>query len=201
MGRPRGVKNGHNIDHQCLTCGTKFSNHNTKTKFCCHKCFTNHRRLNEYGTCLKCGKEVEYRQPNGSFRRKKFCGYSCANTSKKPSYYWLGKTRPDVSINQQGEKGNNWQGGKTPINKRIRLSARNDRWRISVFKRDNWMCRRCGVRGGDLRAHHIFNFSTHPKLRFRKSNGITLCHTCHCNFHQKYGYKDNNRQQIDGYLV
>lgn len=98
---------------------------------------------------------------------------------KNPTRYWLGKKRPDISENQRGEKGNNWQGGKTPINKILRRSAEFKNWREVVFARDNWTCQFCGVRGGKIHPHHIRPFALFPLLRFDVLNGITLCESCH----------------------
>lgn len=53
------------------------------------------------------------------------------------------------------------------------------RWRKAVFKRDNWTCQGCEIRGGSLRAHHKKPWSTHPELRYEIDNGITLCKDCH----------------------
>jgi 5-methylcytosine-specific restriction endonuclease McrA len=53
-------------------------------------------------------------------------------------------------------------------------------WREDVFARDKYTCQKCGdARGGNLRAHHVRGFATHPELRFEVSNGVTLCHPCH----------------------
>jgi hypothetical protein len=78
-----------------------------------------------------------------------------------------------------GEKSNLWKGGVTPVNKTIRMSLEYKLWREAVFKRDNWSCVWCGVRGVKLDADHIKRFSDYPELRFAIDNGRTLCHDCH----------------------
>ena len=70
-------------------------------------------------------------------------------------------------------------GNKTPLNKKIRKSLRYKRWRHAVFKRDNWTCVWCQERGGELNADHIKPFAYFPELRFKISNGRTLCKPCH----------------------
>ena len=73
----------------------------------------------------------------------------------------------------------NWQGGITPINAKIRNSKKYKEWREKIFKRDNWICQNCNVRGGQLEADHIKPFAQYPKLRFEVGNGRTLCKKCH----------------------
>ena len=88
--------------------------------------------------------------------------------------YWLGKPG-----NQRGSEHWNWRGGITPINTAIRQSHEYRKWRREVFKRDDFTCVWCGVRGGILHADHIKPFAFYPLLRFELSNGRTLCKPCH----------------------
>lgn len=78
-----------------------------------------------------------------------------------------------------GGTHNFWKGGIDSINKRIRGSLEYRLWREAVFKRDNWTCIWCGIRGGKLEADHIKRFSDYPELRFAIDNGRTLCKNCH----------------------
>lgn len=80
-----------------------------------------------------------------------------------------------------GDKSSNWKGGASGEAKRIRMSAEYKEWRTSVFKRDNFTCTDCGIKGGELQGHHIKPFSTHIELRFDIDNGLTLCRGCHVN--------------------
>jgi len=59
-------------------------------------------------------------------------------------------------------------------------SKQYKKWRISVYRRDNFQCRwpQCKSKRR-LNAHHIFGWSKHPLLRFEKNNGITLCYKHH----------------------
>ncbi len=79
------------------------------------------------------------------------------------------------------------------------------KWRNSVFKRDNYVCQKCknkSPKGNPviLNAHHIYNYISHINLRIDISNGIILCNKCHSKFHVLYGYKDNNKQQLNEFL-
>lgn len=87
--------------------------------------------------------------------------------------------RKKLSEAKRGDKTHLWKGGITPINKIIRTSLEYRLWREAVFKRDNWTCVWCGVRGGALNADHVKPFAFFPKLRFELSNGRTLCVLCH----------------------
>ena len=111
------------------------------------------------------------------------------------------KTRKKISKAQKGEKGNNWKGGISPRNKRIRLSIEFRLWREAVFTRDNYTCQKTGIKGGYLHPHHIKNFAEYPELRFAIDNGITFSKEAHDEFHKKYGMRHNNEKQLADYLL
>lgn len=93
--------------------------------------------------------------------------------------HWSEEQKKIMSDIRRGEKGSNWQGGKTAESKIIRHSLQYRQWRSAVYERDDYTCQSCGQRGGKLNADHIKPFAYHPKLRFELSNGRTLCHDCH----------------------
>jgi 5-methylcytosine-specific restriction endonuclease McrA len=54
------------------------------------------------------------------------------------------------------------------------------RWRISVYKRDNFTCQMPGCKKKTtLQAHHIQKWANASMLRYDIDNGITLCKKCH----------------------
>ena len=81
----------------------------------------------------------------------------------------------------RGELNHNYKGehSLTKRNSLIRESADFEDWRNKVFIRDDYTCKQCGKRGGDLHAHHIKPFAKYPELRFNVDNGLTLCVSCH----------------------
>lgn len=106
-----------------------------------------------------------------------------ANTGKKHDSEWIEK----VALKRRGQKlpsiagknHPNWQGGITKESITIRNSLEMKQWREAVFKRDDYTCQMCGVKGCKLNADHIQPFSLFPELRFVVSNGRTLCEPCH----------------------
>ena len=105
-----------------------------------------------------------------------------------------------------GENNFNWKGGINSENDKIRHSIEYKEWRKLVYQRDNFTCQCCGDNtGGNLQAHHIYNFSDHIELRFNVDFGITLCDKCHAinkidSYHHKYGSKNNNYEQLKEYI-
>lgn len=95
-----------------------------------------------------------------------------------------------ISEAQTGEKNNNWNGGITTQNTKIRFGCAYKEWRIAVFKRDRYTCIKCNAKNGNgkaikFHAHHIKSFSDYPELRFEISNGLTYCKDCHKQIHKK----------------
>ncbi len=78
----------------------------------------------------------------------------------------------------RGENHPNWRGGITSVDEKIRKSKEYKKWRLSVFKRDNYTCQVCGEKG-NINADHIKPFALFKELRFDVNNGRTLCVECH----------------------
>lgn len=66
------------------------------------------------------------------------------------------------------------------MSKRNYHSNAYKKWRLKVYKRDNFQCcwPNCQSKKG-LNAHHILNWSKNKVLRFSVNNGITLCEKHH----------------------
>jgi len=90
---------------------------------------------------------------------------------------------------RQGEKNHMWRGGLTSEARKIRTSVAYEEWRKDVFNRDDYTCRECGKRGGNLNAHHVLSFYKYKPLSLNICNGITLCAECHVKYHKEEGYK------------
>lgn len=96
-----------------------------------------------------------------------------------------------------GRNNPNWKNGIKATNSRLRDSDKNLQWRQKVFQRDGYTCVMCGVRGGELHAHHIMPFQHlinshlfyHGSINYEGllqyeplwevHNGATLCRNCH----------------------
>lgn len=88
------------------------------------------------------------------------------------------------------------------LNQRNRnFDPRSYRWRIKVYKKYSYTCQKCQTKSPRcLRAHHIYSWNTHPKLRFLVSNGILFCEECHKLFHSLFGYGYNTKKQLNKFL-
>lgn len=138
-----------------------------------------------------------YRYGDKLWAERRFCGHICSGISRR------GQLPKNFKIFNPGRKGKdnfNWKGGVTSENYRLRRSNEFLNWRKLVYERDEYKCQNCFEHSRELRPHHILNFETHKELRFMVDNGITLCHRCHKDFHDTYGYKNNTREQINEYI-
>jgi len=79
--------------------------------------------------------------------------------------------------------------------KNTRKSEETYEFSKKVFERDDYTCRKCLKRGGELNAHHMNGWHWAVSERSDINNGITLCEKCHTTFHEIYGYKFNTRKQ------
>ena len=115
------------------------------------------------------------------------------------------RCRECSDINRSGSGHWNWNGGITPLNKIIRQMKESQEWRREIFKRDDYTCVKCNIRGEYVEAHHKKEFNeifceflnkysqfspvedieTLARLAITYDdfwdidNGETLCHKCH----------------------
>lgn len=73
---------------------------------------------------------------------------------------------------------------KDTLRKDWRRTSSYRKWADAVIDRDG-KCQACGEEA-HLHAHHLLHASHNPALRFRVSNGITLCQQCHSSFHNDF---------------
>lgn len=109
------------------------------------------------------------------------------------------------SCRQRGIPLDEFDGFSTTEQHMARNNTYYKEWVRKVFDRDNYTCQCCGKRGSNLNAHHLYNFSDYPDLRYDINNGITLCEACHLikypnSFHSLYGEKDNTPEQIREFI-
>ena len=138
---------------------------------------TNGRTSSTFICKCECGNEVEVR--TNSLRRGEVISCDCYRKER-------------ISETNSGEN-NHLYNPNLSYEERIarRNVPENNRWRKAVYERDNYTCKACSKAGGHLVAHHIVPYSTNKQLRFDVDNGITLCKTCHKEFHVNFmgGYK------------
>ena len=69
-----------------------------------------------------------------------------------------------------------------------------------VLARDNYTCQCCGQKHNDTQVHHLDSYDLCKEKRTDETNGITLCKSCHKNFHSIYGYGNNTKEQFEEWI-
>ncbi|WP_243081405.1 MULTISPECIES: HNH endonuclease [Staphylococcus] len=133
-------------------------------------------------TCSKCGET--YKNDMYCIKNKKFC-LNCFRKSQK------GVNHPRYNFSLTiSDRLNDRQYNKVLVNK----------WRSKIFQRDNYTCKVCGSFGKKLNAHHLNGYHWNLEGRYDVNNGITLCESCHKEFHKTYGNRNNTKEQFEDYL-
>lgn len=125
-------------------------------------------------------------------RMLKINGIKLRKPHKKKGTLPWNKGKPYLQI--RGEKNPNWKGGITNLNQQIRHCIEYKNWIRLIFERDDYTCKLCNQRGGNLEVdHYPKRFSNIIKDDNIKSyqdaqkclelwaltNGRTLCLKCH----------------------
>ena len=194
------VSQFYNGKHQCNDCVINLQSQKKSTPF------EEVLKFIEDNNCLLITQKNEYKNSQTILKIK--C--SCGNIFETRFVLFKHENKRQCNIcgiaTRSGEFAPRWNGGATSENEKIRKSKAYTTWRTCVYERDNYTCRRCEDNsGGNLNAHHLYNFSEYPELRFDVDNGITLCDSCHNfnkvgSFHHAYGAKNNTPEQLQEYI-
>lgn len=102
--------------------------------------------------------------------------------------------------NIRGEKNWNYNENLTYEDRQKRDNSEYLIWRDSVYRKDGFRCICCSS-NTNIHAHHINSYHSHPELRTDVDNGVTLCKTCHYNFHKEFGFKNNDEEQLKMFVA
>jgi len=93
---------------------------------------------------------------------------------------FLGKKRPQFAKKFSGKNHWNWAKDRKSLRRNLRNDAEYLQWVKKVKSRDKNICqlkdKKCS---GYNIVHHIKNWVDYPELRYKVSNGITLCQAHH----------------------
>jgi len=196
---------------KCNGCGCMFLPKKKKSLYCSMKCYFKHRILTE--SQLYALNSVDMKALNAKSKP-----YLYVNRENWGAFN-KGKVKSEETKNKISQKAKeSWRNGdfnkyierrrKNPIRGKCHFNYKNGSgqiraklyhlfeykdWRNNVFKRDDYTCRECGKRGGELEAHHKTSFrEIHKKYNFKDhieaskceelfdtDNGVTLCKKCH----------------------
>ena len=120
------------------------------------------------GRCLSCAKKYDFSSGKMNLKGEKAPGYKdgrylkshhCSECGSeicvKNAVCGSGVCSTCLGKDKIGNKNPSWKGGTTPLIRSIRHMAEYKKWVKEVFKRDDYTCQDCGIRGGKLEAHHI----------------------------------------------
>ena len=84
----------------------------------------------------------------------------------------------------RGQDSNFWRGGVS--REREKIGAWTRQLAPQVHEKYNYICQRCGVRGGKLEAHHLIPVYADESLGYDFDNLVTLCKDCHAYIHHNH---------------
>jgi len=105
-----------------------------------------------------------------------------------------------IGVHLRDHEHGNWKGGISSERQKLMAQKIYKDWKLSVFKRDNFTCLKCGLKDNNLNTHHLANYEDNKEQALDLENGVTLCGECHRAFHAEYGRKNNTKDQFDKFM-
>ena len=184
----------------CDQCGKKKINKKAAYRGLCKVCSCTGERNSNYGNRWsdEQRKRASERNDTAGKKNPRYGVKLSDETKDKISKAKTGNTLPKHMKGENHWNYNHLLSEKHRRDRRV-VPGFND-WRKDVYKKDDYTCQCCGKRGINLNAHHIESYNCNPKLRISLDNGITLCKGCHNDFHHRFGWGSNTKEQLDVFL-
>ena len=169
----------------CQYCGKEFQAKKNATKFCSNTCKgKNQVKSKKKYICDCCGKEFERLASQVNGKHNIYCSRDCQSKG--------------YGLRHRGENHHRYNPNLTDEDRgKTTTTLEYIEWRKQVFERDSYTCQHCGDnKGGNLNAHHKNSRDSFPEEKYNIDNGVTLCESCHKDFHHEYGYGHNTIEQF-----
>lgn len=166
------TKNPKNFIIKICPCGKEFESYKSHNrKYCNTKCRSKYRIVDWKNPEKSIEKECEI--CNKKFislktSHRRFCCIECKNIY--------------ISQEYRGKNHHCWKENKK--RNLFKSTIEWKEWREEVFKRDNYTCQYCNIKGNCLEPHHLKSKQCFPELVYNVDNGITLCKKHHRLLHR-----------------
>lgn len=194
----------------------EYVNNSTKMKCYCHVhkevFYKEWVELYGFSGCRKCGIERRSGERCNLWNGGKvtfncdICGKECSTNKahyERNKYHYCSKKCANIGFGEffSGEKSCMWN-DEADENIRIKKRAYKEYFDFvkSVFDRDDYTCKSCNKKGGQLNAHHLNGYNWDSENRTNVDNGVTLCEEYHKNFYGQYGYGYNTKEQFEEWM-
>lgn len=169
----------------------------------CKKCERDLNNNRYSHTCKECGKQYKSGRKEATFCKEcdnKKVGIRGAEVLNNLD--WSGLNNPMYGVSRYEKNNPNYNLNKTDEERAAQRCLEGyEHWRVSVFNRDNYSCVCCGNKGGNLNAHHLDGYHWCKEKRTDINNGVTLCESCHKEFHKQYSNNNNTKEQFINFMM
>lgn len=168
---------------------------------CCHRIlhipqvqYIKHNHDGKY-FCIHCSRSV-------LVGKKRTYNYTSTKKQNKSTH---NKNHSNHTNKRKNKRTNN-KNNSNHINKRKNKSTNGRSYPEyiefvrRVVTRDNYTCQCCGKKNKNLEVHHLDGYNWCVEKRTDETNGITLCESCHGNFHLIYGRGNNTKEQYEEWI-
>lgn len=84
---------------------------------------------------------------------------------------------------RRGADSHFWKGGVTE--ERVAIGAWTRTIAPQIHEKFDFTCQKCGIRGGQLHAHHLLPVYSHPEQAYDFDNLVSVCENCHRQIHNQ----------------
>jgi len=178
---------------KCEVCGSEYVQQERvfkKSKWK-NRCKSHRKEVKETNKCVDCGKECYGNR----------C-ITCSNKNRITLNHNNKCIDCGVKIKPKSKRclkchNINQDKGKSIERTKFNNSKEWKKIRIDTFERDNYTCKICNKRGGNLNAHHIKPYKNNLHHRLDINNLVTLCVQCHLKLHHNDNFKNKYKKYIN----